>query len=322
MKTINNLLKSAVITGTLLSFSLSSESYGKTEGQVAGVESLSSGKTEVAVIKTSKQYQIPTLFTVPTAYALQPWGFRFGGEGNIHSTIADFDSDKLHISAALGLGGVVELGYQLEEYHTVNNSSDNMVRGLMKLSILKEAKFRPALAISAGQNLRENFEDASGVKYVMERRAFDIVTSKSFKIGHQYFGIHPGVSILWDDVKEVNGQNTTNSSDGTRYEDQKINYRLGVSWQSQPKVMYMYEAKYFSLAKMEDLETVGIQKNPAIENNIGVRYYIRNWLCMDAGIRYLYDLEEGDDDMKLHANFVGVVPLNTVFQRVENLIRK
>jgi hypothetical protein len=58
-----------------------------------------------------------------------------------------------------------------------------------------------------------------------------------------------------------------------------------------------------------------------MENNLGIRYYIRNWLCIDSGIRHFYNLDTKNDEMKLHANFVGVIPLATVYDRVQNYLR-
>ena len=83
----------------------------------------------------------------------------------------------------------------------------------------------------------------------------------------------------------------------------------------------MYESKYLTSSNVSALDSKGLAHHQALENNLGVRYYIRNWLCMDAGARYFYDLDAEQDNMGLHANFVGVIPLNFLYTRIENLFK-
>ena len=145
-----------------------------------------------------------------------------------------------------------------------------------------------------------------------------MVFSKAFDIAGTVVTFHPGAQIIRDAVNSIDGQ----PAFGEPLRATKVNPRLGVSWQTRPKALFMYE---FKLLHPTDVTTLGageIGTDPAMENNLGIRYYIRNWLCIDSGIRHYYDFEKKEDEMKLHANFVGVVPLATVYDRVHNYFAK
>lgn len=287
-----------------------------TERELAA-EAESAHDGEAALIETSHPYLLPRLFTLPTAYSLQSYEVRFGGQGNIHATVADMDNEAIKGTVSIGLGGIMELGYQLDEYYTVENISDKILMGYFKLSLLKESRYVPALSISASKNLRSTFRSTDLV-YEMDEDMYEVVLSKGFRFGDNQVTFHPGLQILRDEVASVRGA----AAFAEPAQATKFNPRLGLSWQSRPKTLFMYELKMLSPTELATLRSGSIATHRAVENNLGIRYYIRNWICIDSGIRHFYDLDSGDDEMKLHANFVGVVPLASVYERIENYFRK
>jgi hypothetical protein len=148
----------------------------------------------------------------------------------------------------------------------------------------------------------------------MNRNVYEFVMSKSLKLGSYTFGLHPSVVIIQDDISEVNGGDVH----GEQFDMNKLNYQFGLSWQRQPKTLFMLETRYLAPSELDNLEQ-GISSTRAVENNLGIRYYLRNWLCMDAGIRHIYNLDTGSDNTRLHANFVGVIPLDHVYDRIANM---
>jgi hypothetical protein len=271
-----------------------------------------------ALIETSHPYLLPRLFTLPTAYSLQSYELRFGGQGNIHQTFANMNTEAMKASVSMGFGGIMELGYQLDEYYTVQDISDKILMGYFKLSLLKESRFLPAAAISASKNLRTSFRTTGSYAYKMNEDMYEMVFSKAFHLGNNLITLHPGVQIIRDEITSIEGVPELEKS----LQITKFNPRLGVSWQSRPKTMFMYEFKMLNPTDVAALGKGGIETHGAVENNLGIRYYIRNWLCIDSGIRHFYDLEKKDDEMKLHANFVGVIPLTTVYDRVQSYFKK
>ena len=295
--------------------------YSKTEKDLeaapaAAVEGETSG--EEAVIETSHPYLLPRLFTLPTAYSLQSYELRFGGQGNIHSTLANMNTEAMKASISMGFGGIMELGYQLDEYYTVQDVGDKILMGYFKLSLLKESKFLPAMAISASKNLRDGFHATDSYSYHMNEDMYEAVMSKAFHLGDNVVTFHPGVQLIRDEVTSINGLPEL----GKSLQTTKVNPRLGVSWQSRPKTLFMYEFKLLNPTDVSTLAEGRIGTHAALENNLGIRYYIRNWLCIDSGIRHYYDTVKKDDEMKLHANFVGVIPLASVYDRVQNYFKK
>ncbi|MDB5103666.1 MAG: hypothetical protein JWP91_1355 [Fibrobacteres bacterium] len=281
-------------------------------------ESASSAAGEEAVIETSHPYLLPRLFTLPTAYSLKSYEVRFGGQGNIHNTFANMNTEAMKASVSMGFGGIMELGYQLDEYYTVQDISDKILMGYFKLSLLNESKYLPAAAISASKNLRNTFRAEKSYTYTMKEDMYEVVLSKGFRIGDNRITVHPGAQIIRDEVTGIAGQPEL----GKSLQITKFNPRLGLSWQTRPKTMFMYEFKLLHPTDVASLGAGGIETNEAMENNLGIRYYIRNWLCIDSGIRHYYDFEKKDDEMKLHANFVGVIPMATVYDRVQNYFKK
>ena len=238
--------------------------------------------------------------------------------GNIHSTMANMNTEALKASVSVGLGGIMELGYQLDEYYTVQDIGDKILMGYFKLSLLKESRFIPAVAISASKNLRSGFHATDSYSYSMNEDMYEVVVSKAFQVGSNRITFHPGAQIIRDEVKSIQGLPALETSLQTT----KVNPRLGVSWQSRPKTLFMYELKLLNPTDVSKLNLGTIETHSAVENNLGIRYYIRNWLCIDSGIRHYYDMDKQDDEMKLHANFVGVIPMATVFDRMSNYFKK
>ncbi len=293
--------------------------YTKVEKDLNKTTEESSSVGEEAIIETSHPYLLPRLFTLPTAYSLKSYEVRFGGQGNIHSTLANFSTQAMKASVAIGFGGIMELGYQLDEYYTVQEPADKILMGYFKLALLQESRNLPATAISASKNLRSTFRSMDNTyKYTMNEDMYEVVFSKAFKVGDNMISVHPGAQIIRDVVTAIDGQvKLTNSLEAT-----KVNPRLGLSWQSHPKTLFMYEFKLLHPTDIAQLSAGKISTNNAMENNLGIRYYIRNWLCIDSGIRHFYNLDTKKDEMKLHANFVGVIPLETVYGRVQNYLKK
>jgi hypothetical protein len=294
------------------------EDYNVAEKDLNATAEESAPAGKEAVIETSHPYLLPRLFTLPTAYSLQSYEVRFGGQGNIHSTFANMNTEAMKASVSMGFGGIMELGYQLDEYYTVQDISDKILMGYFKLSLLKESKYLPAAAISASKNLRTSFHTTDSYSYKMNEDMYEVVFSKAFRIGDDLITLHPGAQIIRDEVESIDGLPRL----AKPLQATKFNPRLGVSWQSRPKTLFMYEFKLLNPTDVSSLGRGGIGTHTAMENNLGIRYYIRNWLCIDSGIRHFYDLEKRDDEMKLHANFVGVIPLATVYDRVQNYFKK
>lgn len=277
-------------------------------------------RSEEAVIETSHPYLLPRLFTLPTAYSLQSYEVRFGGQGNIHQTLANMNTDGLKGSVAIGLGGIMEIGYQLDEYYTVEDISDKILMGYFKLSLLKESQYLPAFSISASKNLRSSFHTKDSYDYDMDEDMYEVVFSKAFHVGENVITVHPGAQIIRDQLNSV--QQIPGITSAEPYRATKLNPRLGVSWQSRPKTLFMYELKILHPTEVASFKDGDIATHTAMENNLGIRYYLRNWLCIDSGIRHYYDLKDHTDEMKLHANFVGVIPMATVWNRVESYLHK
>jgi len=275
-------------------------------------------KGEEAVIETSHPYLLPRLFTIPTAYSLQSYEVRFGGQGNIHSTVADLNTEGIKGSASIGLGGIMELGYQLDEYYTVENSADKILMGYFKLSLLKESRLIPAMSISAAKNLRTGFHALNSFDYQMDEDLYEVVFSKAFHVGSSIVTVHPGAQIIRDEVTSVRQLPAFQE----KLQGTKFNPRLGISWQSRPKTLFMYELKMLNPTEVSRFAENGIHTNRAVENNLGIRYYLRNWLCMDSGIRHYYNIDKKDDEMRLHANFVGVVPMASFYDRISSYFKK
>jgi hypothetical protein len=293
------------------------KNYAATEKDLDAAVTEQEASGEEALIETSHPYLLPRLFTLPTAYSLQSYEVRFGGQGNIHSTLANMNSEDMKVSLSVGLGGITELGYQLDEYYTVENTSDKILMGYFKLALLRESKFVPAVSISASKNLRSTFRGENFSTYHMDEDLYEVVVSKAFHIGDNMVSFHPGAQIIRDNVTAIEGKPDMKAFQGT-----KINPRLGVSWQSRPKTLFMYELKVLHPTDVAKLGNGRIETDMAVENNLGIRYYIRNWLCMDSGIRHFYNTETKGDEMKLHANFVGVIPMETVYSRVQSYFKK
>jgi hypothetical protein len=294
------------------------KAYARVEKDLEASAHESETAGEEAVIETSRPYLLPRLFTLPTAYSLKSYEVRFGGQGNIHNTFANMNTEAMKASVSMGFGGIMELGYQLDEYYTVQDISDKILMGYFKLSLMKESKFLPAAAISASKNLRNTFRAENDFNYSMKEDMYEVVVSKGIQLGDNRFTFHPGVQIIRDEVTSIGGQPDLEKP----LQSTKVNPRLGISWQSRPKTMFMYEFKMLHPTDVASLALGSIETNEAIENNLGIRYYIRNWLCIDSGIRHYYDMQLKDDEMKLHANFVGVIPLETVYDRVSNYFKK
>jgi hypothetical protein len=292
--------------------------FSAAEQDLAAASREASPRSEEAVIETSHPYLLPRLFTLPTAYSLQSYEVRFGGQGNIHSTLANLNTAGMKGSVSIGLGGIMELGYQLDEYYTVEDISDKILMGYFKLSLLKESQYLPAFSISASKNLRSGFHAHDSYDYDMDEDMYEAVFSKAFHVGDNVITVHPGAQIIRDQVSSVSGL----APFGEPYRATKINPRLGISWQTRPKTLFMYEFKLLHPTEVAAFKDGGISTHEAVENNLGIRYYLRNWLCIDSGIRHYYDLEKRTDEMKLHANFVGVIPLATVWDRVESYLKK
>ncbi len=292
------------------------KAYSKVEKDLETTTQETSATGKEALIETSHPYLLPRLFTIPTAYSLQSYEVRFGGQGNIHTIVSNMNTENMKGSLSLGLGGIIELGYQLDEYYTVQDISDKMLMGYFKLGMLRESEYLPAASISASKNLRSTFHTPKSHTYLMDEDQYELVLSKAFHMGNSLVSFHPGVQLIRDRVSSIDGIELAELNRATKY-----NPRLGISWQSRPKLLFMYEFKSLHPTDISQLSATRFETHQAVENNLGVRYYIRNWLCIDSGIRHYYDTKTYEDEMKIHANFVGVIPMATVYDRVQNYFK-
>jgi hypothetical protein len=263
---------------------------------------------EVATIETSHPYVLPRLFSIRTADVLESYSLGFSGSGNV----TEFDWNNLQGSIGVGLGGVAELGYQMQDQMTGGLHQQHTTQGHFKLQVISEGRFVPAVAIAAGSNLDKNFSTPLGSSYRMELNTIDFMLAKTLEVAQWKISLYPGVNYFDQRYTHLAGIELPKPIDRSEFA-----YQMGVTWQKDPSVLFILESRLYEGIDADS--TIAAQQviaNRIWENNMGVRYYMRNWLFMDAGIRYFYDEKTGDDDIGIHANISGAIPLKSVFGRI------
>ncbi len=267
------------------------------------------------VMTTSKPKVQPLLMTLQTAQVLESYGLGFSGSGNIHRSIKNWEDSPLRGSIILGLGDVAEIGYGMEEFHTVSQETQKLMRGHIKLQLFKDENGTiPSFALAYNQNLQDKFEDFTGASYKLERKQFEALGTWSYGNQNRNLSVHPGLVLVQDEIVEYLGAPQKKRT--AAY----FNPQLGLTWQTQEKVTYMFETRYHRYLKDD---TLGLSAKPsfegAIDANLGIRYFFRNWLFADAGVRYTWLTEQKEGDSEIHANFTGVIPLRSIFSRTKHL---
>lgn len=266
------------------------------------------------MMTTSKLHKQPTLMTIHTAEIIEAYGLGFSGSGNIHKTISNATKNPLGGSIVLGLGGISELGYSLADVYTTNEMQRNS-QGHFKIQ-LKEEGTLPAASIYFGSTINNNFEDENTNPYKLDRNVYNIMFSQTYGLGRYDISVHGNVQYLQDDFLFT-------TAEGLDNEQSKGNFapQLGITWQSEKDYAFMTE---FKLVHLLDNENLAVSQTPeyteAYEGNIGARYFFRNWIFMDAGVKTVYNKETKDVNSEIHANLTGVIPLNSLYHRVINLV--
>lgn len=267
------------------------------------------------VMETSKPHIQPQMMTLQTAQVLESYGLGFSGSGNIHQTLFNSDKHPLRGSVILGLGDALELGYGMMEYRTTTQDNNRIMKGHIKLQLNNpENIYVPRIAVAYGQNLQDHFEDGTGQTYTLNRMQGEALASLAYGTDKSNITLHPGVQLIQDEVTELG--NTKLKGKRSFYP----NPQLAVSWQNKEKLVYMFETRYHRILKDSSLQINDkLHYEGAVDANFGARFFLRNWLFMDAGIKTIYKTEQDSFDSEIHANFTGVIPLKSVFTRASNL---
>lgn len=299
--------KNLIIASLLCAFS---SSWAQEETQIT---EQSNG---ILVMQTSRPHIQPQLMTLQTAQVLESYGLGFSGSGNIHNTLANWNKYPLRGSIILGLGDVLELGYGMHEFRTTNQERpERLMKGHLKIQLLNaENPMSPKVAFSYGQNLEEDFKSADGKDYTLERMQGELLATWSAGNQETNISFHPGLQFSQDNITKIGDEKQKGLS------KMSINPQLGVTWQTKEKIVYMLEGRLHNILKDSSFS---LKTKPsyetAIDANLGARFFFKNWIFMDAGLRYSYLTEQKVGKPEIHANFTGVIPLKTVFVRSKNL---
>jgi len=81
--------------------------------------------------------------------------------------------------------------------------------------------------------------------------------------------------------------------------------------------MFIFESRVVNLLDQNAAQNqLALNYQYGFENNLGVRFYLRNWLFLDAGILSMYDSGAEQWDTGIHANVTGLIPLKSVGERI------
>lgn len=267
------------------------------------------------VMETSKPHLQPQMMTLQTAQVLESYGLGFSGSGNIHQTLFNSDKHPLRGSVILGLGDALELGYGMMEYRTTTQDNNRIMKGHIKLQLNNPDNiYVPRVAVAYGQNLQDGFVDGQGQSYTLNRMQGEALASMAYGTDKSNVTFHPGAQLIQDEITEI-GAVKLKGKRSFYY-----NPQLAISWQSKEKLVYMFETRYHRILKDSSLQvTDKLHYEGAVDANFGARFFLRNWLFMDAGIKTIYKTEQDSFDSEIHANFTGVIPLKSVFTRASNL---
>lgn len=263
-------------------------------------------------IQTSHPHRMPKLISLETAEIVESYGIGFSGGGNIHHDLAE--GKGLAGTAYIGLGDVVELGYSMEEVQTTGTEPNRLTSGHIKLALLKETEALPMASIGYSSTLNGQITalpdpttNVSGKSFDLERGVIFAGLSKTFNVADWKVGVHPSVQYITDDLKS-GGKSGANRD--------VLEPALALTWQQAPQVMYMAELKWGTAIDLETLAETNMSDKREIETNLGVRFYLRNWLFMDAGIRHSEIPALDRKTTGIHANFSGVIPLKSIGSRM------
>lgn len=263
------------------------------------------------MIATSRPYRLPRLLTLQTAEVLESYSIGFAGSGNIHGALKGSE-DALNGAIYAGLGDVAELGYEMEAVHMAGEDPAKRMRGHIKIQGIKEGNYTPAIAITYGQSLSKGLESYENIRFGLDRQSWILGASKSFSIGKYSVSMHPGFTLSQDELTSIGDSALRKNS----VKEASMGAQLGVTWQTTETTMFLFETRTLDILQTSQLGTGELLYTPGVENNLGVRFYLRNWLFLDAGIRSIYDMEKDVNETGIHANFTGLIPINSLADRI------
>ena len=269
---------------------------------------------DIAMIQTSKKHKLPRLVSMQTAEVLDSYSLGFAGSGNIYKVFKNFSADGIEGSVNLGLGDVVELGFEYSELYNTTSETQGISEGQIKLQALSEGELFPAISVSFSSNLNNNFTRPNGIgeeTYQMERQRYKLMMSKNFSVGKYDFSIHPALEMINDEVVSYEGSEFDNATMFT-----KLNPQLGLTWQKSAETVFILENRLVEISNHKNVDYGEVEYQDGFETNFAIRFYFRNWLMMDAGIRNTNNLETAKNETRIHANFTGVIPLASVGNRI------
>lgn len=267
---------------------------------------------EEAMIVTSKPHRLPRLMTIQTSEVLESYAIGFAGSGNMHS-IMKGSRDAMNGAIYLGLGDVAELGYDMEEIHLEGGISDKRMKGHIKIQPVSEGRYVPAVAVTYGANIADEIEVGHDTPFGLSRQSWMVGASKSFQIGNYKVSLHPAATFQYDRITKVADSSLGENSPSGK----NVGYQLGATWQTTDNTMFLLESRSVSILDTSiTTESAEPSYHTGFENNLGVRFYLRNWLFIDAGILSMYDVEKSTWDTGIHANITGLIPLKSVGERI------
>jgi len=265
--------------------------------------------SSVEYITTSRPHNLPRLLTLQTAEVLESYGIAFAGGGNIHSALKG-DENFLQGSLYLGLGGVAELGYEQESIDLAGEDNLKRMRGHIKLQPLQEGRFLPALAISYGASLYPE-DGLYDEQRELDRSLWALGLSKSFVLGNTSITVHPGLAVQQDKLTL-----SDDTSGANPLQKRRVDGQLGITWQSNSETMFILEARSLSVLDRKDITAGTLDYQNAVQGNLGVRFYLRNWVFMDAGVLNMYNIDRDEWNNGIHANITGVIPVKSLSERI------
>jgi len=288
-----------LINATLVALSLAS-----------GLSFAADSSEDEDMIITSKPHRLPRLMTLQTSEVLESYGVGFAGSGNIHSAL-NGSRDALKGAVYLGLGDVAELGYDMEMIRMQDVTPDRRMKGHIKLQPVAEGRYMPAFAVTYGTNLNNDVEIGSATPFGLQRQSWLLGASKSLSFGAYRVSVHPALGMNVDEITRVGDVNATKGRSS-----QQMFGQVGATWQTVDNTMFMFESKMVSILDTNVTVNQAQKYTYGYENNLGVRFYLRNWLFLDAGIVSMYEPRINSIDTGIHANISGLIPLKSIGERI------
>ena len=266
----------------------------------------STASSEVGYISTSRPHNLPRLLTLQTAEVLESYGIAFAGGGNIHSALKG-DEDFFRGSLYVGLGDVAELGYEQEAIPLAGEDALKRMRGHIKIQPLREGRFIPAIAVSYGASLAPE-DGLYETGRELDRAQWFAGMSKTFTLGNTSITVHPGVAVQQDKLSLVD------STEGAQ--KRRVDGQLGLTWQNSPETMFLFEARTLGVLERGQISDGNLRYQDAVQANLGVRFYLRHWMFMDAGLLNMYNIDRDEWNNGIHANLTGVIPVKSAASRI------